>query len=994
MLSALKRLSHKAMIKHCIIGVASVALLQACSKQSGNESTSNTTAPTQQVKALAQVEKTAEGVVITLAEGAVKKVRLQVMSEKIIRVTALPGTDFSVLPESIQVVAKPITAVPFTVDETGEKLVLKTAQVAAEVSLIDGTVSFRDAKGNLLLQEENRGTFSPVTADPIKPDADSFAIRQEFNRDTDEGFFGLGQHQNGQVNYAGENVELTTYNLVISIPYVVSSRNYGVLWDNNSVTRFGDPRETQPLNVSLKLYDAEGKEGGLTARYYDGNELKLTRVEADLNYQFFSDNSVREVPFPDEVKDAKNLRIEWEGSIQSDESGTHHFKMYNSGYAKLFVDGQLALDRWRLNWNPWYHTYKMDMKAGEKKAVKVDWTVSGGFFRLTHLDPMPVEEQKELSLTSDTGKAIDYYFVVGNNKDEVVGGYRELTGKAVMLPKWVYGFWQSRERYKNQDEIVNTFKYYREKKIPIDNIVLDWSYWPENAWGSHDFDPAHFPDPKAMTDKIHAMNGNIMISVWPKFYPTTETYKELNAKGYMFNKNIEEGNLDWIGKGYLNAFYDPYPKEAQEIFWKQINEKIKSKGFDAWWLDAAEPDIHSNLSFTKRKELMSREGGIASGAENFNSYAIPNASAVYNGERATSPEKRSFILTRSGFGGIQRTGAAIWSGDTSSDWNNLKDQIAAGVSTGIAGMPNWSFDIGGFTPEDKYRWGNKNGGEALKVQDLRPELVADWQELNVRWFQFGAFVPLFRSHGQYPYREIFSLADEGTEVYNTLESYIKLRYRLMPYIYTLAGDTYHKNGTIMRPLVMDFPNDKTGWNINTQYMFGPAFLVNPVYENKARSRDVYLPAGADWFNFYTGEKFIGGQTIKADAPFTQMPLFVKAGSIVPTGAAIQHVDEGLNTPLTLNVYAGANGNFEIYEDDGRSTKYESGEWARIPVSYDDATGTVTVGDRVGGFTGMANERKISVRFISGVNKDAANFDVGVQETITYAGKSVTVKLTK
>lgn len=990
MLSALKRLSKKAMITYCIIGVASVvALLQGCSK-SENEATATTA---EQVKSLAQVEKTAEGVVLTLAASTVKKVRLQVISEKIIRVTALPGTDFGVIPESIQVVAKPSTSVPFTVDQAGNNLVLKTAQISAQVSLVDGTVSFRDAQGNVLLREENRGTFSEVTADPIKPDVDSFAIRQEFNRGSDEGFFGLGQHQNGQVNYAGENVELTTYNLVISVPYVVSSRNYGVLWDNNSVTRFGDPRETQPLKASLKLFDAEGKEGGLTTRYYDGDQLKLTRVEADLNYQFFSKNSVREVPFPDEVKDAKNLRIEWEGSIETDESGTHHFKMYNSGYAKLFIDGQIALDRWRLNWNPWYHTYKLDMKADEKKAVKVDWTVSGGFFRLTHLDPMPVEEQKELSLASDTGKAIDYYFVVGNNKDEVVSGYRELTGKAVLLPKWVYGFWQSRERYKNQDEIVNTFKYYRDKKIPIDNIVLDWSYWPVDAWGSHDFDAKFFPDPKAMTDKIHAMNGNIMISVWPKFYPATDNYKELNAKGYMFNKNIEEGNLDWIGKGYLNAFYDPYPKEAQEIFWKQINQKLNSKGFDAWWLDAAEPDIHSNLSFTKRKELMSREGGVGSGAEYFNSYAIPNASAVYNGERATDPEKRSFILTRSGFGGIQRTGAAIWSGDTSADWDNLREQVAAGVSTGIAGVPNWSFDIGGFTPEDKYRWGHKSGsGEVFNIHDLKPELVKDWQELNVRWFQFGAFVPLFRSHGQYPYREIFSLADEGTEVYNTLESYIKLRYRLMPYIYTLAGDTYHKDGTIMRPLVMDFPNDKAAWNINTQYMFGPAFLVNPVYENKARSRDVYLPAGADWYNFYTGEKTAGGQTINVDTPLSQMPLFVKAGSIVPTGAAIQYVDEGLNTPLTLNIYVGANGNFEIYEDDGRSVKYEQGEWARIPVSYDDAAGTVTIGERIGKFTGMAEKRQISVRVISGATKDAANFDAKPASIIDYDGKAISIKL--
>ena len=975
-------------IKQCIMGVAAVTLLQACSKSTEPESTVATAAA--QVQTLAQVERTAEGVIITLPKGEVKKVRLQVMSEKIIRVTALPGDDFGVVPSSIQVVAQPAVDTPFTVESHGDKLSLKTAQVSAEVSLLDGTVSFRDAEDKVLLNEEGRGSFDPVTADPIQPAENSYAIRQEFNRDTDEGFFGLGQHQNGQVNFAGENVELTTYNLVISIPYVVSSRNYGVLWDNNSVTRFGNPSETQPLNAALQLFDAQGKEGGLTARYYDGDELKLTRVEADLNYQFLANNSVREVPFPAEVADAKNLRIEWEGSIASDVAGTHHFKMYSSGYAKLFVDGEKVLDRWRMNWNPWYHTYDMTMKAGEKRAIKVDWTPGGGYFRLTHLEPMPDAEQHELSLTSDTGKAIDYYFVLGQNKDEVIAGYRHLTGKAVMLPKWVYGFWQSRERYKSQAEIVDTFKYYRDHKIPIDNIVLDWSYWPENAWGSHDFNSKFFPDPKAMTDKIHAMNGNIMISVWPKFYPTTDNYKELNAKGYMFNGNLKEENLDWIGKGYLNAFYDPYPKEAQEIFWKQISEKINSKGFDAYWLDAAEPDIHSNLSFTKRKEIMSREGGIGSGAEYFNSYAIPNATAVYDGWRKESPEKRSFILTRSGFGGIQRTGSAIWSGDTSSRWENLKEQIAAGVGTGMAGMPNWSFDIGGFTPEDKYRWGNKNGGEAFNVNDLKPELVADWQELNIRWFQFGAFVPLFRAHGQYPFREIYSLANEGTDAYKTLESYIKLRYRLMPYIYTLAGDTFHKDGTMMRGLAMDFPNDRKAWNINSQYMFGPALLVNPVYEDKARTRDVYLPEGTEWYNFFTGEKLAGGQTIKADAPLAQMPMFVKAGSIVPTGPAIQFTDEGLNAALLINVYTGADGHFDIYEDDGRSVGYEKGEWSRIPVTYDETSGTVTIGNRIGSFPAMAQERSISVRFISGADKDVANFDTKNVKTLQYKGDELSV----
>lgn len=978
----------KHILTYGLIGLASVCALQACSDK--NESSK--TVAVSSAQELAQVERTADGVVITLphSNAGARKVRLQVMTDKIIRVTRLPGDSFNVLPPSIQVVATP-TGVNFTADQQGEKLLLKTAQVTADVSLVSGQVSFLDASGKQLLKEETAGTFSPVTADPITPAANSYAIRQEFNRGSDEGFFGLGQQNNDLMNLAGENVELTTHNLVISIPFLVSSNNYGLLWDNNSITRFGNPKEAGGLAENLKLYDAEGKEGGLTVRYYDGDILKVARVEKDVDYQFYKDNNNREKNFPPELADAEKkqtLRVEIEGSIEAKADGIHHFRMYNSGYAQLFVDGQKVLDRWRMNWNPWFHNYNMAMKVGEKKALKVTWKVDGGFFRLVHQDPLPAAEQKELSLFSETAKAIDYYFVAGGNKDEVIAGYRHLTGKAIMLPKWAYGFWQSRERYKSSDEIINMFKQYRDAKVPIDNIVLDWSYWPVDAWGSHDFDPKFFPNPKALTDKIHAMHGNIMISVWPKFYPTTDNYKELNAKGYMFNKNLEEKNVDWIYPGYANAFYDPYPKESQEIFWKQVSQKINSKGFDAYWLDASEPDIHSNVNFMKRKELISRSGGVGSGAEYFNSYVIPHATGVHDGSQKEKPDVRQFILTRSGFGGIQRTGSAIWSGDIAATWDNMRDQIATGLNTGMAGVPNWTFDIGGFTTEAKYNHGPK--GDAITWDQIDPAQLPEWQEQNLRWWQFGSFVPLFRSHGQFPYREIFSLAGKGSDIYKGLEDTVKLRYRLMPYIYTQAADTYHKDSTIMRALVMDFPNDKKAWGINTQYMFGPSILVSPVTEYKARSRDLYLPEGTDWYNFWTGERAKGGQTLAVSAPLNQIPLFVKAGSILTTGPAIQYTDEGLNAPITVTVYTGANGSFELYEDDGRSNNYLEGKFSRIPMNYDDASGTLTIGERVGDFPGMAKDRKVSVRWISGATNDAADFDAGAVK-FDYNGSLLTIK---
>ena len=972
-----------------VVGLLPLALLQGC--EQNTQANADTKSPVAS-QMLGHVSQFDNGVIIhfdkALPSGA-RALRLAVIDEDIVRVTAMTSDNFSALPHSIMLAKNAQQKqAKFTTEQDANLFKVKTAKVTAEVSLIDGKVSFINAKGETVLSEASRD-FSAVTADPITPDDDAYAIRQQWNKNTDEGFFGLGQQQDGHINYAGENVELTTYNLEIAIPFVVSTRNYGVLWDNNSVTQFGDPKKAHSLEQDFTLYDADGKKGGLTAEYYDGDKLLLTRVENNVDYQFLANNSVREHAFPEELGDVNAPKVVWKGYIEPNKSGVHKFKMYSSGYAKLSINNDELLNRWRMNWNPWYHNTQVELTQGERAPITIEWDSQGGYFNLLHSDPQPKAEQYSLSFASETAKAIDYYFVAGDDTDDVISGYRELTGKSVMLPKWVYGFWQSRERYQSQKELVDVVKEYRKRKIPLDNIVLDWSYWPQDAWGSHDFDKAHFPDPQKMVDDVHNMNANIMISVWPKFYPTTKNYKELDDKGYMLTKNVDqEGNLDWIGKGYLNGFYDPYPKESQAIFWRQINEKIKKYGFDAWWLDAAEPDIHSNLSFRKRKEIMSPLS-VGSGAEYFNSYAIPHATGVYEGERNTSPNTRSFILTRSGFAGIQRTGSAIWSGDIVPRWSNLKEQIAAGVGAGLAGMPNWTFDIGGFTPEDKYRYTSK--GFVGNFANLNDADVANWQELNLRWFQFGAFVPLFRSHGQNPYREIYNLADEGTEVYDALVYYTKLRYRLMPYIYSEAGKMYHQDGTLMRGLVMDFADDKTAQSIDDQYMFGPAFLVNPVYEFESRTRSVYLPKGHDWYDFYTGQRYSGGKRITANAPLTKMPLFVKAGSIVPIGGEKQFVFDNLAAPITLMVYTGDDGDYTLYNDDGKSYGYEKGEFSNIAMHYDEAKQQLTIDAREGEFTDMIKTRQFNIRFISGQTADAANFDAKADKTVKYSGQKVVIK---
>lgn len=919
-------------------------------------------------------ERTADGVVVTPASGPAKTVRLQVMSDRAIRVTASPTETISV-PPSLQVIATPRTS-GFTVEQVGGKVVLKAGKATAEVALATGAVSFKDAAGKTVLTEQARSNFKPLTIDG----KGFYAVSQRFNPNTDEGFYGLGQHQNGQMNYNGQDVELAQYNRAIAIPFVLSTRNYGVLWDNNGISRFGDPTPYALASRDLKIFDASGKPGGFTAKYYINGELKLTRVEPDIDYQYLDDlpKWPAELTGPDK-KPLRGAKVVWEGSVEGGVSGLQKFKLYSSSYAKLWIDGQLKIDRWRQNWNPWFHNFTAPMKAGSRHKVKVEWEPNDGYIALLHNNPLPSAEQKSLTLTSDVAHAVDYYFVVGENLDQVVSGYRELTGKAQALPRWAYGFWQSRQRYNTQDELVGVVKEYRKRGVPLDNIVLDWRYWKDDAWGSHKFDETRFPDPKKMLSDVHGMNAHFMISIWPKFYPTTDNYKELDAKGFMYRRNVEQGALDWVGPGYLNSFYDPYTKEARDIYWRQIKDNLGGIGIDAWWMDSDEPDMHSNLDIPERTLRM---GPTAKGpgAEFFNSYPLIHTQSVFDGEHERSPNKRSYIFSRSGWGGVQRQGVALWSGDVVARWDDFRDQISAGVNLSMSGVPNWTTDIGGFSVEDRYI-------------SKDPKHWPEWQELNLRWYQFGAFSPLFRSHGEEPFRELWNLADEGTEVYDSLVWYNKLRYRLMPYTLTLAGETYHRDGSIMRGLVMDFPQDLKVRNIDDQYLYGPSFLVAPVTEFKARSRAVYLPAGNTWYDFETGKAHAGGQTIQAAAPLNRMPLFVKAGAIVPTTEVQQYIGEKPDAPITLVIYTGKDGKFELYEDEGLSMAYQRGAYSRIPIRYDDATGRVVIGARSGKFDGMQDKRVFKIRFIGGDGGGGAkptDFDAAVDAAVEYAGQPVVV----
>ncbi len=932
--------------------VASLALLAACSK--APEGT---------------FVQEGSSVVVTPASGPQRRVRLEVRTDRIVRVTEVNDGKLE-LPKSLMVVdaAGPAPAVK-ALKKDGV-VELDTGKVVARVALADGAVSFVDESGKALLTEE-AGKGWPAQG-----------VSRRFNAGTDEGLFGSGQHQNAQLDLNGEDVELSQHNMDIAVPFVVSSRNYGVLWDNNGITRIGDPKPYGLASRDLAVFDAAGKEGGFTATYSIGGEKKLERVEKDINYQYIRDrfNWPKELLTGQEpVTGAPpnilpNQSVTWEGSLVSTKTGTHKFQLYGSSYFKVWIDGTLVLDRWRQNWAAWYHNFEAPMTAGTPLKVRVEWIPDGGYLALLHNDPLPDAERHSLTFTSDTGRAVDYYFVAGANSDDVIAGYRALTGKAVMMPRWAYGFWQSRQRYATQKELLDVVATYRAKQIPLDNIVEDWFYWKEDQWGSHEFDKTRFPDPKGMLDKVHAMNAHFMISVWPKFYPQTANYQELDKAGFMYHGNIEAGAKDWVGPGYNSSFYDPYSKAARDIYWRQINEKLNVLGVDAWWMDATEPDIHSNLDIDSIK---ARIGPTALGPvdDYFNSYPLVHSGGVYAGSREVSPDKRVFILTRSGFAGLQRNAAANWSGDIASRWDDLYNQITAGVSMSYAGLPNWTFDIGGFANEARY-----------STKTPKPEDLAEWRELNLRWFQMGAFTPLFRSHGEYPYREIYNLADPsskngGSEVYDSLVWHDKLRYRLLPYTYTVAADTYHRDGTILRGLPMDFPDDVAARSVKDEYLFGKAFLVAPVYKNLARSRSVYLPAGSAWYDFHTGAKIDGGVKVSAAAPLARMPLYVRAGSIVPVGPDVQYAAEKPAAPLTLLVFTGADGSFDYYEDDGVSYGYERGEFARIPLKYDAARGTLTIGVRAGSYQGMPEKRTFKVRWIKDGAKAPADLDAAADATV-------------
>jgi alpha-D-xyloside xylohydrolase len=915
-----------------------------------------------------KLEKLNDGIILNLKNGALK---VQICTEKIARIVFDPERKFQ-LRKSL-VVEKEWKPVPFEVSSDDRELRLSTKELIILINKKSGALSFSDKNGRLYLREDQEKPRQLTRARVMGEK--TYHLQQNFKLSPEEGIYGLGQHQEGIMNYRNHDVLLVQENEKVSIPFLVSTNNYGILWDNYSKSKF-----------------------------HDGQE------------------------------------------------GTYFW--------------------------------------------------------------------------SEVGEAIDYYFICGKDLDDVIRGYREITGQAPMFPRWAFGFWQSKERYRTGQELMEVASEYRQRKIPIDLIIQDWQYWGDpSQWSAMKFDEERYPRPEEMIKTLHdKYHVHFMVSIWPVLGPKTEIYKEMEKKGLLYSPVVRAG-----GK-----VYDAYSEEARKIYWKYIYEGLFSKGVDAFWMDSTEPEV--NEADEKHIKQIGQTA-LGSIARYLNTYSLMTTKGVYEGQRSVSSDKRVVILTRSAFAGQQRYAAATWSGDIVARWDVFRNQISAGLNFCMSGIPYWTTDIGAFYVRQYGAFFDEGCNDP------------GYRELYVRWFQYGAFCPIFRSHGTDTPREIWRFGEPGTWAYDTLVKYDILRYRLLPYIYSLAWKVTSDGYTIMRGLPMDFSNDKTVLNIDNQFMFGPALLICPVtkqmyygedyinevipadylftpdgqkgglrvefyngqnfeklvttrvqkkasyntwvdelpegvdrvnyslrwtgevltkgageYEfwltcddgvrlwlddrlvidswqaqrarnhrakvnleagkkyrlridyfnsqngtqmrlawttpdmpreiynpNEIKSWRLYLPEARGWYDFWTGERREGGKWIEREVPIDIMPIYVRAGSIVPMGPEVQYSTEKPADPIELRIYPGEDAEFILYEDENDNYNYEKGFYALIPIKWDEKNQSLTIGEEKGDFPGKLKRRTFHLVWVG------KNHGVGVEperrpdKIVLYEGKAIQVK---
>ena len=804
------------------------------------------------------------GISLLLESG---QIRLQVITESIVRCVYTLAQTFAD-DASHMVLPQNDATHEWEVTETNDSVTLTTRRLRLEIDRRTGAFAWYNASRELLVREPAAGgkhleqvdvekhifdstnliLTTEQTADGTKirteggrvvVDRTAYTTRLDLVFSKDEAIYGLGQHEEGILNYRGQSQYLYQQNMKVAMPVIVSTRGYGILWDTNGLAAFHDDRH-----------------------------------------------------------------------------GTYF------------------------------------------------WT--------------------------ECDDEMDFYFIVGPELDDVVAGIRTLTGRPTMFPRWAYGYIQSKERYKSQDELIAIATEYRRRSIPLDCIVLDWMSWEGDLWGQKTFDPERFPNPDVFIDDLHSMDIKLMISIWPIFRNNGANHVEMRDHNFLL------GN---------DSTYDAFNADARALYWEQANTGLFCHGVDAWWCDCSEPfecDWKGAIKPEpwKRVEFNTQEAKKYLDPEFINAYSLLHSRGIYEGQRSITDAKRVVNLTRSGFPGQQRYGAITWSGDIAANWETLRRQIADGLNFCVTGNPKWTFDVGAFFVRNKpdlWFW----SGEYQDGCDDK-----GYRELYVRWLQVGTFLPMFRSHGTDTPREVWRFGKPGEVTYDTLVKFINLRYRLLPYLYSLAALETQAHYTSMRLLAFDFRSDVNVYDVADQFMCGPAFLVCPVLEpmyygpdshaieGGGRSRTVYLPAGTDWFDFWSGEPLQGGQTTTVEATLDTMPLFVRSGSIVPLGPLVQYADEKTADPIELRIYGGANGSFDWYEDENDGYGYERGHYATVRIQWNDAENTLEFGERIGSFPGIAVDRQFHVVYVSpnsgtGIN---ARTDTGI--SVTYSGKRKIVSVSR
>lgn len=793
----------------------------------------------------------------------------------------------------------------FKVDETGSKIVLQLKDMSVFFDKKSGAIDYRDSGGKIFLSEKAGGrklTESSVAGEPC------LVAEQRFNSPADEHLFGLGQFQDGQFNLRNISRKLIQVNSQIAIPFLYSSKGYGILWHQYGLTYFNPADNIVPLEKQ-------------TAAAGENKEAEVTTTSGTQR-----------------VSQQQSL---YTGKFKVEKDGEYSFMLdlgdMDSRHL-LIIDGVSCIDQSNL-WLPPAAGALTHLKAGEHTVQVVcrasnkpvlSWRMTGN----------------ETTFRSPNARALDYVVFHGKNADEMIAAYRNLSGNVPMLPLWAYGFWQCRERYTSGKHLVSTVEEFRKRKLPVDVIVQDWQYWGKLGWGVPQFDTANYPNPAGFIRQLHDLNARFSISVWENLDKKSEV-----AKDYI-SGNLYIPNSPWI---------DIFNPATQKTHWNALNKNLFSLGVDSWWMDATEPENDA---------LTGKRTWLGPGEFYRLTYPLFVSKAVYEGQRATNDQKRVTILTRSAFAGQQRFGTINWSGDIGWNWDTFRRQIKAGLNFSLTGMPFWTTDIGGF-----FRPG------ATQYTDEK------YHEILTRWFQWGAFNPVFRIHGYQTETEPWKYGDK---VESNMRKMLNLRYRLLPYIYSQGWQVSSNGSTIMRPFVMDFSEDSRALAEPYEYMFGKAFLVAPVTEPGIKESSVYLPRGNDWYDFWTGSRVKGGQVVKTNVHEDQIPLFVRAGSIVPLAKFTQYATVKAMDSLEIRVYRGANGKFTLYTDEGDNYNYEKGNYRLIPFTWDEQKNTLTIDAMKGKYPGAPEKYVFDIVWVSPSSGQGDSLPVK-KERIIYRGGRIQLK---